>query len=183
MAFPNKAWGMVILISFLLLIFLVMNSGPGVKKLPTAEQAVGYVGLCLFDSNLNITTPVGDHDVIVNTTFFFDINISNPSNQSVSFDDNTQLFSVDNETGVINFTPNDLQVGVYYVNITLHDACGNFRDFDFSTFTVKLEDNLPPVLDFIPDQVIYQNDPMREFLKGVSGPVLILTYSEKTPSP
>ncbi len=68
----------------------------------------------------------------------------------LTFSDDTELFDIDLNTGVISFVPTNDQVGIHLVTITVQDAEG---EKDSETFTLSiLNTNDAPVLSGIPDQ-------------------------------
>lgn len=64
--------------------------------------------------------------------FEFQIDATDPENQSLFFLDNTNLFNINIHTGLINFTPSVSQKGTYNINITVVDYKGlsYTRDFE-----------------------------------------------------
>jgi hypothetical protein len=68
---------------------------------------------------------------------------------SIAFMDNTTLFDIDKDSGLISFTPTNEDVGTYLVNISVVDE---YSGFDYQTVFFKVENvNDPPDLDFIFD--------------------------------
>ncbi len=61
-----------------------------------------------------------------------------PGIQNLTFSDDTSLFDINSSTGMINFTPNSSQAGVYAITITAEDnsTCANSVDSDTFTLTV-----------------------------------------------
>jgi hypothetical protein len=55
-------------------------------------------------------------------------------NDTLSFGDSTTLFIINNETGLINFTPTVSQVGNHSINITVYD--GEFYDWEVFILTI-----------------------------------------------
>ncbi len=69
---------------------------------------------------------------------------------TLTFSDDSSLFDIDHDTGVISFTPVNEQVGVYLVTITVTDSEGA-QDSEEVTFSV-INTNDAPVLNSIPNQ-------------------------------
>jgi PKD repeat protein len=68
----------------------------------------------------------------------------------LTFSDDTYLFDIDPNTGVISFVPINEDVGIYLVTITVQDVEG---EKDSKTFTLTiLNTNDAPILSSIPDQ-------------------------------
>jgi PKD repeat protein len=68
----------------------------------------------------------------------------------LTFSDNTDLFEIDSQTGLISFTPANDEVGDRFVFITVTDSDGA-QDQERVLFTVH-DTNDPPVMDDIPIQ-------------------------------
>lgn len=85
------------------------------------------------------------------------INFTNVSNQTVTT--NITLFNISNydgDTGRVNFTPTNDQVGVYYANFTVDDTTGRKN-----STTIRLEvfnvDDAPIVTEYHPNITYYLN--------------------------
>lgn len=117
--------------------------------------AIGLVGLCI--DNNPIIIPISDQIAYVHKLYVYDVNTTIPNDANVTFYDGTPLFDINTTTGLISFTPDDADEGIYYINISVFSLCGILRDSEIMKLTIEHE-NRPPVLDYIPDQQIYQND-------------------------
>jgi hypothetical protein len=85
------------------------------------------------------------------------INFTNASNDAVT--SGIELFDIssyDGDTARVNFTPNNSQVGVYYVNLTVDDTTGRTN-----TTTLRLEvfnvNDAPIILNYSPNITYYVN--------------------------
>jgi hypothetical protein len=77
--------------------------------------------------------------------------------EKLTFWDNSSLFDIDAETGVIAFTPRQDQVGTYNIQVGVTDVAGAS---DRRNFTLEITDSEdPPVLGFIPDLEAVQDQP------------------------
>jgi hypothetical protein len=85
-----------------------------------------------------------------NQTFTYDVNATDLDLDTLTFTDNSSLFIINTSTGIINFTPNSTQVGVYSINLTVNDSNGgvdtetiqlNISDV-FSVITFNVTDSL-----------------------------------------
>lgn len=65
----------------------------------------------------------------------------------LTFTDNTTLFDIDSETGIINFTPQASDVGSHDINITVTDLAGLQ---DSRILTITIIENQAPVLAQLP---------------------------------
>ncbi|UCE37531.1 MAG: PKD domain-containing protein [Thermoplasmata archaeon] len=99
---------------------------------PTLEQ-IGSL-IAYEDSEFSYTVLASDVD----------------SDDTLTFSEDTELFEIDSETGIITFTPTNDQVGIEVITITVTDSQGAI-DSETLTFTV-LNTNDPPVLSSIPNQ-------------------------------
>jgi hypothetical protein len=80
------------------------------------------------------------------TQFEYDINCSDPDGDTVYYYDNTSLFEVNPETGVITFIPSQQQIGNHSIMIT----CGDEHLYTDANFTLSIINvNNPPVLGSI----------------------------------
>lgn len=66
--------------------------------------------------------------------FYYDINATDPENDTLSYNALTTLFDVDNETGEIAFVPTFSQIGNYTINFTVFDR--EFYDWEIVSFTI-----------------------------------------------
>ena len=53
------------------------------------------------------------NQLLEDTNYYFDLNATDIDNETLVFSDDTSLFDVNPSSGVINFTPNHLQIGLY----------------------------------------------------------------------
>jgi hypothetical protein len=147
----------VILITVFMVVFLLeVSLYIRFISTPTAKAAVGFVGFCV-DKDFSLI-PIGDQTAYVNHTYYYDVNVTNENESHATFQDDTNLFDINSSTGEIEFTPDDSQLGQeYLVNISVLSPCRKLKCSEIVKFTITYW-NRPPVLDFIPNQTIYQND-------------------------
>jgi hypothetical protein len=87
--------------------------------------------------------------------FYHQVNVTDvDSGDTLSFYDDSELFDIDLNTGVISFTPSNTDVGTYTVKITVSDYEG-LTDYESITFRV-LNVNAPPAID--EDDVLILSD-------------------------
>jgi hypothetical protein len=119
-----------------------------------------------FDSEIinftvrNNTAPsldsIGPLNATEDSEFSYDANATDAESDTIYFYDNTTLFEINITTGIINFTPNNSQVGSYWINISVNDTYGAVSS-EVINFTV-INVNDAPVLDSnIPNQT-WQED-------------------------
>ncbi|UCG68749.1 MAG: PKD domain-containing protein [Thermoplasmata archaeon] len=98
------------------------------------------------------------------------------SDDELKFSDDTDLFEIDSNTGIISFTPTNDQVGVEIVTITVRDAEGA-SDSERVTFTI-LNTNDAPVLDSISDRQAVVGQRITFTAIGNDIDDIMLTYSD-----
>jgi hypothetical protein len=125
------------------------------NEITLKATAVGFVGMCIDNNPIIISVP--HQTAYVNELYTYDVNTTVPNDVNVTFYDNTNLFNINNETGVISFVPDEGDIGDYYINISVISNCGLMTDTEMINFTVA-ERNRPPSLIHIPDQAINQSD-------------------------
>ena len=84
-----------------------------------------------FDYTLKING-ISDLNAIVNVPFIYDVNVTG---FNVTYSDFTNLFEINNKTGLINFTPMSDQIGSYTIWIRASDSLGNE---DFESFELNI---------------------------------------------
>jgi hypothetical protein len=87
--------------------------------------------------------------------FTYDVNATDPNNSPLTFNSNESWFLIDQNTGIISFTPSNDHVGFHYINITVNNTY-NIKDYQIVNFTV-INTNDAPVLDYIPNFYIYED--------------------------
>jgi len=65
---------------------------------------------------------INDLTVFVNKQFFYDVNASDPENNTVFYTDNADLFDINTLNGIINFTPK--KTGAFQITIMATDING-----------------------------------------------------------
>jgi hypothetical protein len=91
--------------------------------------------------------------------FYFDVDASDPDNDTLIFSDNASFFDIDPFTGVINFTPNVTLIGNYTVNITVNDSKGGI-DYEEVLLTIDYIGDPPNITSWSPlgDPVINETE-------------------------
>ena len=77
---------------------------------------------------------IGPQIAVENELFTLDIDATDPENNTLIYNSSTTLFTINNETGLINFTPILSQVGNYTINITVFD--GGLYDNEVISFRI-----------------------------------------------
>jgi uncharacterized membrane protein YgcG len=81
-----------------------------------------------------VLSPIGSQIATEGELFTLDVDAVDADNDTLIFNASTTLFAIDNETGLINFTPSLSQVGNYTINISVFD--GEFYDYEVISFRI-----------------------------------------------
>ncbi len=84
-------------------------------------------------SDAPVLNSITDFNIIVNNHFTFQVTATDSNNDTLSFSDDTTLFNINANTGLIDFTPTS--TGVYDVNISVSD--NKFVDWQIVKFTIS----------------------------------------------
>jgi hypothetical protein len=82
-----------------------------------------------------------DQEVDSGSTFYYDVNCSDADSQAITYSDNTTLFAIDPDTGIINYLVPESQAGVYNILITCDDGTETVTD----SFVYIVNDIFAPV--------------------------------------
>jgi len=77
--------------------------------------------------------------------FTYDINATDLDSDTLTYYDNTTLFNINSETGIITDTPTESEKGTYTILITIGDGTDNTT----STFDYTIIDKTPPAITWI----------------------------------
>lgn len=107
-------------------------------------------------------------------TWIYQVNASDPNpNQTLTYSDNTPLFDVNSQTGLINYTAQEEDIGTYQITITVDDNSGCINSQDSTSFFLTVEycnqtleedtdnDGVPDSSDQCPGTVLPENVPSR----------------------
>lgn len=131
--------------------------------------------------------PMPDQVTLQGRLFRFQVNATDPDQkfdpgEKLRFSEDSDFFNIENNTGVISFTPSNDDVGVYRANITVTDK-GELSDTAPIRITV-MNANDPPVIQIIPAltamedaQFLYQVNATDPDTKWVAEE---LTFSDNT---
>ena len=81
-----------------------------------------------------VLSPIDSQIATEDELFTLDVDAADPENNTLSFNTSTTLFTINNETGVINFTPTLSQVSNNTINISVFD--GEFYDWEVISFRI-----------------------------------------------
>lgn len=139
----NILAALAIILTIISLLNFIMAMGVlETRRMEAAAAATGNVMLCAsFWPNLTFDDY---HVILEDAMFIYDVNES--ENESlVNFSDTTPKFDIDPTTGIINFTPDDIDVGVWNVTIIATETICFLQDYKIMTFNVTPV-NEPPTL-------------------------------------
>ena len=169
----------------LLLVFAMMISALGTTialtkiesfRYQSTGKVAGIVGVCI--SNAPILSPIGDINITQNEDYFFDANDTQTTHDTevVLFWDNTSFFVINQTSGTINFTATNAMVGEHWVLVWVNEsACGMYNSEAINMTVYNVND--APVLDFISDQILYE-DQSYYFDVNASDPDLLTPYGD-----
>ncbi len=151
----NNILAILVAISIIFMLFELSAYQIKQNEITFKATAIGLVGLCI--DNNPIIIPIDEQIAYINELYTYDVNTNIPNDQNVTFYDDTSLFNINMNTGLIFFTPEEDDEDIYYINITVVSICGVIRDSEIMKLTVTHR-NRPPDLDPIPDFVINQSE-------------------------
>jgi len=85
-------------------------------------------------NNAPVLGSIGNQIVTEGELFTFDVNATDPDNDTLTYSANTTIFIINNSTGIINFTPTIAQVGNYSINISVNDSL--LVDYEIVSFRI-----------------------------------------------
>ncbi len=130
------------------IMIIPVNDAPQINNLDEFMNAT---------ENINYDLTIDATDEEDNTPFYYDVSFINCTTARWSPRDSTNctLFSINETTGWINFTPDNNDVGVYTINFTVRDSGQTVEPYNaFSSQLVIFEVinvNNPPELDYVCD--------------------------------
>ncbi len=109
-------------------------------------------------NNVPIIAQIQNQVSIVGIPFSLQATASDPDGNPVYYTDDTSLFTIDRQTGVIAFTPEEDQAGTYSVTIAVSDG----KASSAISFTLRIDaeeqdsgQNFQPFIDNIPVQIAW----------------------------
>ena len=92
-----------------------------------------------------------------NNLFTYDLNVTNEANYStLTYNDNTTLFSINSTTGLIQFTPTTAQIAAYWINVTARNNFCNNNDTSVVFLLNVTPSNYAPSINMA-DQVLTED--------------------------
>ncbi|MFH1209900.1 MAG: Ig-like domain-containing protein [archaeon] len=124
---------------------LVTDSGDG-------SDSVFQLYTIVAVNDMPNMTAIGTLNAYEDTLFTYDVVTSdeedgNENSGNLTYTDNTTLFNITSNTGIISFTPNQNQVGTYLINISVNDT-RNGLDYEIVTLIISGTGDTP-VFDYV----------------------------------
>lgn len=111
-----------VIFSMLMFIFIIYLS----FIIKNTENELDITGLAILEqSKPPVLSQVPPQTLVAGQEFTYQLNIDDPDSSAFTFQDNTELFDVD-DNGFIGFTPKDEQKGVHTSVVVVEDEAGNF---------------------------------------------------------
>ncbi|MBN2330693.1 MAG: hypothetical protein JXC85_02660 [Candidatus Aenigmarchaeota archaeon] len=116
------------------------------RRMEAAASASGEVKLCAsFMPNLTFDDY---HLISEEVMFVYDVNVSE-NETLVNFSDTTPKFDINLTSGIINFTPDDADVGVWNVTIIATETVCSLQDYKVMTFNVTPMNESPVLISLV----------------------------------
>jgi hypothetical protein len=141
----------------------------------TTGQAGGILSLCI-NSQPAINTSDCSANATQNAYYECWINASDPDYTNLTyfslfavisraFSNSTQEFFTVTQSGLVNFTPTNDDVGNYTIQFTVNDGvgCANSEDSEYLSLTVINVNDPPYLVAHIPDQTINESETVHAF--------------------
>lgn len=80
--------------------------------------------------DIPVLISIGNKTATEDSAFYYDVNATDEdlnipgTTEILYFIDNTTLFDIDPSTGIISFTPNNTDVGIHWINVSVNDTLG-----------------------------------------------------------
>jgi hypothetical protein len=85
-------------------------------------------------NNPPILSPIGNQIAVEGQLYTLQITATDADNDTLTYSANTSIFTINPNTGLINFTPTISQIGNYSINISVSD--GNLTDWEVIIFEI-----------------------------------------------
>jgi hypothetical protein len=119
-----------------------------VNDTPLVDYELVFFNITFVNDTPYFNPPLGNLTSNATIRFFYDVNASDEEGDILFFEDNSTIFDINNQTGIINFTPTVGQGGNYSVNISVND--GFNVNSTIITFTVALLNRAPNITSYSP---------------------------------
>ena len=113
---------------------------------------------------------------VIGFPFVLQVSANDADNDPLLYYDNTTLFEINRTTGLINFTPNSSQMGIYPINISVSDGTVNSS----TSFILRITNNTDPILDSIQNWTIKANRQFNLFVDATDNENNTLDFSDDT---
>jgi len=185
---PKITNNFLALLYVMILIVWIVNISIALTALNTKKTAVegmyapfstGTVQLC--SAEVPTITGTSYHEIQQDYPYLYDFNATGETGGGVNFTDNTTIFNITSDTGIVDFTPRNGDVGVYYVMIAATETiCNSFHDEIHATFNITNINDAPYMISIVTENAsspgtnttynLYPG-PVWPYLKIISGQV------------
>lgn len=130
------------------------------------------------DPVLNLTNT--SFDVYEDREYELQLSAFDIEGDQIKFYDDTEIFDIDKDTGMINFTPLDKDLGkTHLVTITVKDSRGGETNKQISFNLIGINDK--PEIEAIPDITLWVGDSLNYQVKATDPDSPFLEYSDDSP--
>ncbi|MEM2976817.1 MAG: Ig-like domain-containing protein [Thermoplasmata archaeon] len=168
----------------------------GVHEIPlTVTDRVGATGSLNFTLTVEDAEdppsldPIPDQTIVQGQLFSYQANAHDPDlayGDTLIFSDDTPLFDIHPETGIMEWIPGKTDIGIHNINITVRDARGgqDRKHFLLTVLNPKGTLNRYPTLEPIPELTAHEGRPFI-YTVAATDPDLedgdVLTFSDNSP--
>ena len=139
----------------------------------------GNISIYVYLNHLPILNSIGTQIAVEDLLYNYDVDANDADEDVLTFSDDTDLFDIDSETGIISFYPTNDDIGEYSVNITVSDKYQKI-DYEIVNFIVW-NTNDKPILDVIGDQYLNEDELFEHNVKAIDiDASYILRYFDNT---
>ena len=139
--------------------FLINNETAGTLN-DSVWSSGTFKRVDLFINRPPVLDSIGNHNATEDAVFYLDINASDPDNDTLQYSlivsPAFASLTLNSSTGVINTTPDNDDVGVYYVRIIVSD--GSLSDYEDIQLRVLNTNDAPYFLQNLTNQTVYEGN-------------------------
>ncbi|MCK5282016.1 MAG: hypothetical protein KAK00_01275 [Nanoarchaeota archaeon] len=98
-------------------------------------NVTGILPFVAYDTNNPpVLANIGPQIAAGGIRYHYDVNATDPDNDTLTYSSNSTLFTINPATGIIDFMPQNSQAGTYTINISVSD--GKLIDYELIPFTI-----------------------------------------------
>ena len=146
---------LLFIISLIVLIVSVLNAFVMITVTGNATAETGTVSFCI--NHPPTITDIQDQSTIKGSLFNLNINGSDEDGHGLTYSDNTSLFTINETSGLINFTSVVNDIGNHTIKITISETNSSCQINTSTTFILEINNSGPTLAQNIPNQEWEQN--------------------------